>query len=204
MIACPFEIPTFEFNEVLTPRIMKCTLCYPLITSGKLTVPGCVGACPVEALVYGKRRDLLRIARERFHAFPGRYLNHIYGEHEMGGTNWLYLAGVPFRALGMREDLGVVPAPELTSGALAGVPLVAAAWPVLLTGIYAISKRKDKIARQETAQAVARAVAQTQAEAEGKLKKAMTKAEAEKKAAIEREVKKALEEAAKPQSREGE
>jgi hypothetical protein len=122
----------------------------------------------------------------------------------MGGTNWLYLAGVPFRALGMREDLGVVPAPELTSGALATVPLVAAAWPVLLTGIYAISRRKDKIARQETVQAVAWAMAQTQAEAEGKLKKALTKAEAEKKAAIEREVKKALEEAAKPQSREGE
>jgi hypothetical protein len=163
-----------------------------------------VGACPVEALVYGKRRDLLQIARERFHAFPGHYLNHIYGEHEMGGTNWLYISGVPFRTLGMREDLGVVPAPELTSGALAAVPLVAAAWPVLLTGIYTISKRKDKIAQQETAQAVARAVAQAQAEAEDKLKKAMTKVEAEKKAAIEREVKKALAEAAKPQTPEGE
>ena len=34
MIACPFDIPTFEFNEPLTPRIMKCTLCYPQITSG--------------------------------------------------------------------------------------------------------------------------------------------------------------------------
>ena len=29
MIACPFEIPTFEYNEPLTPRIMKCTLCNP-------------------------------------------------------------------------------------------------------------------------------------------------------------------------------
>ena len=163
-----------------------------------------MGACPVEALVYGKRRDLLQIARDRFQAFPGHYLNHIYGEHEMGGTNWLYISGVPFRNLGMREDLGVVPAPELTSGALAAVPLVAAAWPVLLTGIYAISKRKDKIAREETVQAVARAVAQTQKEAEGKLKSAMGKVEADKKAAIEREVKKALAEAAKPETPEGE
>ena len=156
----------------------------------------------MEALVYGKRDDLIKIARERFHNFPGRYLNHIYGEHEMGGTNWLYLSGVPFAALGMREDLGTTPAPELTSGALAAVPIVAAVWPVLLTGIYAINKRKDKISRQEEAQAVGRAVAQAQAEAEAKLGKAMTKAEAEKKAAIEREVKKALEEAAKGQEGE--
>ena len=98
MIACPFEIPTFEYNEPLTPRIMKCTLCNPQITSGKLTVPGCVGACPVEALVYGRRDDLIKIARKRMHDFPGRYLNQIYGEHEMGGTNWLYLSGVPFAA----------------------------------------------------------------------------------------------------------
>ncbi|MCL4502134.1 MAG: 4Fe-4S binding protein [Deltaproteobacteria bacterium] len=204
MIACPFDIPTFEYNEPLTPRIMKCTLCNPLITSGKLTVPGCVGACPVEALVYGKRDDLIHIARKRMNDFPGRYLDHIYGEQEMGGTNWLYLSGVPFSAIGMREDLGTTPAPELTSGALAAVPIVAAVWPVLLTGIYAINRRRDKIARQETAQAVSKAVSQAQAEAEAKLKKAMTKAEAEKKAAIEREVKKALEEAAKGQGQEGE
>jgi hypothetical protein len=183
---------------------MKCTLCHPLITSGKLTVPGCVGACPVEALIYGRREDLIQIARKRLCDFPGRYLNHIYGEHEMGGTNWLYLSGVPFAALGMREDLGTLPAPELTSGALAAVPIVAAVWPVLLTGIYAINKRKNAIAQEETAQAVAKAMAQTQAEAEAKLKKAMTKAEADQKAAIQREVKKALEEAAKGPGQEGE
>ena len=34
MIACPFDIPTFEYDEALTPRIMKCTMCYPQITSG--------------------------------------------------------------------------------------------------------------------------------------------------------------------------
>jgi len=100
--------------------------------------------------------------------------------------------------------LGTLPAPELTSGALAAVPIVAAVWPVLLTGIYAINKRKNAIAQKETAQAVAKAMARTQAEAEAKLKKAMTKAEADQKAAIQREVKKALEEAAKGPGQEGE
>jgi Fe-S-cluster-containing dehydrogenase component len=204
MIACPFDIPTFEYNEPLTPRIMKCTLCQPLITTGKIRVPGCVGACPVEALVYAKRSDLLMIARERLRAFPGRYLNHIYGEHEMGGTNWLYLSGVPFTAIGMREDLGTVPAPELTAGALAAVPVVAGLWPVLLTGIYAVTKRKDKIAREEKVQAVAEAVAKAQEKAEAKLHRALAKAETEKKTTVEREVKKALEEAAKAETQEGE
>ncbi|MCL6621657.1 MAG: 4Fe-4S dicluster domain-containing protein [Syntrophobacterales bacterium] len=200
MIACPFDIPTFEYWDPLAPRIMKCHLCYPHITAGTLRVPGCVGACPTEALVYGRRVDLLREARHRFHLFPGRYLDHIYGEHEMGGTNWLYISGVPFREIGLREDLGVTPAPEFTSGALAAVPIIAAAWPALLLGIYAISQAKDKAARQEKRQALREALAKAQEECQAELAKVKAKAEADKKAAIEREVKKALEEAAKAQA----
>ncbi len=200
MIACPFEIPAYEYDQALTPRVMKCTLCYPRLTEGLL--PGCVADCPTEALTYGKREDLLRIARERIHRFPERYVDHIYGEHEMGGTSWLYLSAVPFREVGMREDLGLTPAPELTAGALSGVPVVVAMWPVLLTGIYAISKRKDKIAGEEKEQAVTAAVEQAKAEAAAKLAEALAKAEEEKKKAIENEVQKALEEAAKPKSEE--
>ena len=196
-------MPTFEYNEPLTPRIMKCTMCYPQIMSGQLMVPGCVGACPTEALIYGQRDHLITAARERIYKYSGRYLDYIYGEHEMGGTSWLYLSGVPFKALGMREDLGVTPSPELTSGALAAVPIVAGLWPVLLTGIYAINKRKDKIAREERLQAVAEAVAKAHAEAEHKLERAKTKAEADKKSAIEKAVKNALEEAAKAETQEG-
>jgi formate dehydrogenase iron-sulfur subunit len=147
MIACPFEIPAYEYNEALTPRIMKCTLCYPRISQGQL--PGCVEACPIEALTFGPRKDLIKAARERIRRYPGRYVNHIYGETEMGGTSWLYLSGVPFSQLGMREDLGTTPAPELTAGALSMVPIVAGLWPVLLMGIYAISKRKEIVFERE-------------------------------------------------------
>jgi formate dehydrogenase iron-sulfur subunit len=147
MIACPFEIPAYEYNEPLTPRVMKCTMCYPRIIQGQL--PGCVEACPMEALTFGKREDLIKIARERIRQYSGRYVDHIYGETEMGGTSWLYISSVPFSQVGMREDLGVTPAPELTSGALSVVPIVAGLWPVLLMGIYAISKRKEIIFQQE-------------------------------------------------------
>jgi formate dehydrogenase iron-sulfur subunit len=104
---------------------------------------------------------------------------------------------VPFKEIGLREDLGVTPAPELTAGALAAVPIVAGLWPVLLTGIYAINKRKEKISDEERKAAVAKAVAEAQGKAKAELDKAMGKAETDKKSAIEREVKKALEEAAK-------
>ncbi|MGB5156690.1 4Fe-4S dicluster domain-containing protein [Desulfobacterium sp. N47] len=147
MIACPFEIPAYEYNKALEPCVMKCTMCYPRIINGQL--PGCVEACPVEALTFGKRDDLLKIARERIRNHPDRYINHIYGETEMGGTNWMYISGVAFSDVGMREDLGVTPAPELTSGALSVVPIVAGLWPVFLMGIYAMTKRKETISRQE-------------------------------------------------------
>lgn len=198
MIACPFEIPTYEYDSALEPRVRKCTLCHSRISKGLL--PGCVESCPTEALSFGKRENLLKIARERIRKHPDQYVDHIYGEKEMGGTSWLYISGVPFRQLGMREDLGTTPAPSLTSGALGAVPIVVGLWPVLLTGIYAISKRKEKIASQELTEAVQSAVKTAKTEAEEKLDQAMEKAKKEKESAIESAVKKALEEAAAAQA----
>lgn len=202
MVACPFNIPTYEYEKTLDPKVMKCTLCYPRIKEGKL--PGCVESCPVEALTFGTREDLLKIARARIAKHPERYVDHIYGEHEMGGTNWLYVTGAPFESIGMREDLGTTSAPQLTAGALGAVPIVVGLWPVLLTGIWAVSKRKDKIARKEQEAAVAAAISETEEKAEAKLTAALEKAAKEKDSAIEREVKKALEEAAKKAEEAGE
>jgi len=81
MVACPFEIPTYEYDQVLTPRIRKCTMCYPLVSKGQL--PGCVEVCPMEALTFGKRQDLINFAKQRIQKYPDRYVDHIYGEHEM-------------------------------------------------------------------------------------------------------------------------
>jgi len=195
LVACPFEIPTYEYNEPLTPRVRKCTMCHDRVKENKL--PGCVESCPTGALKFGKRDDLIKIARKRIEKYPDRYQDHIYGEHEMGGTSWLYLSGIPFKEVGMREDLGIKPAPELTYGALSAVPIVVALWPVLLTGIYAVNKRKDKISKQEKEEAVSSAVEAAVSVADKKLKDALAKANKDKEAAIQREVKKALDEAAK-------
>jgi formate dehydrogenase iron-sulfur subunit len=200
MIACPFEIPAYEYDEPLTPRVRKCTMCAPRLADGLL--PGCVASCPTEALTFGKRDDLLKIARERIRKHPDRYIDHIYGEREMGGTSWLYISDVPFSQIGLREDLGTKPAPELTAGALGAVPMVIGLWPVLLTGIYAVSKRKEKIAAKEQADAVAAAIEETSDAAAKKLATAMEKAEKDKTSAVEKAVKKALEEAEKAREAE--
>ncbi|WP_027178264.1 sulfate respiration complex iron-sulfur protein HmcB [Maridesulfovibrio bastinii] len=193
MVACPFEIPTYEYDEPLTPRVRKCTMCAPRLAEGKL--PGCVEACPKEALTFGTRDELIKIARQRIERYPDRYLDHIYGEHEMGGTSWMYISGDPFSKTGLREDLGTKSAPELTAGPLAAVPMVAGLWPVLLGGIYAVSKRKDKVADEERKDAVDNAIAKASAEAEQTLSEALSKADVANKRKIEVEVKKAVEEA---------
>jgi formate dehydrogenase iron-sulfur subunit len=198
IIACPFNIPAYEYHNAKDPVVVKCTLCHPRISEGLL--PGCVEACPMEALTFGKRKDLLAIARERIRKHPDRYVNHIYGELEMGGTSWLYIAGVPFTDIGLREDLGTTPAPKFTSGALGAVPMVVGLWPVLLTGLYAINRRREIVAQRNLEESVARAIADTEDAARKKLAAAAEKAQKDKTAAVERAVQKALEEAAKVKS----
>ena len=90
MVACPFQIPTFEFDKAIQPEIRKCDFCYTRTKENKL--PACVEICPVEALTYGPRAFLIKEGRERIARNPGRYTNYIYGEKEVGGTSWLYLS----------------------------------------------------------------------------------------------------------------
>jgi len=200
IIACPFNVPAFEYGKVLEPEVIKCTMCHPRLLEGKL--PGCVEACPQEALTFGKRNDLITIARERIRKFPDRYIDHIYGEQEVGGTNWLYITDTPFEELGLRTDLGVKPAPELTSGALSLVPVIVGVWPALLGGIYLMSQQKEKNAAREREKAVRTAVDATQATAKEAMKQAGERADRDKEKAVELAVKKALEATANKKGKE--
>ena len=97
MVACPFDRLAYEFQSALTPRVRKCEMCQHRTARGRL--PACVKVCPVEALNYGRRDDLLRIAHERIVKHPDKYVDHVYGEHEGGGTSWLYISPRPFEEL---------------------------------------------------------------------------------------------------------
>ena len=148
MVACPFGIPTYEYSNAFTPKIEKCTMCHERFAEeGKK--PACADACPEEAITFGKRADLIALAREKIQRHPDRYVDHIYGEHEAGGTCWLYISPVPFEQLGFPTDIGTTPLPELTEGDLTTtVPLVLAAWPMLLMGTYAFNHKRNERDRQ--------------------------------------------------------
>jgi len=94
MVACPFQIPAYEYEEPLHPRVMKCTFCYDRIHDDKK--PACVESCPVEALTFGKRGDLIKLAHLKIKSNPDNYFDHVYGEKEIGGTSWMYLASNEF------------------------------------------------------------------------------------------------------------
>jgi len=99
MVACPFQIPTYEYDVALDPRVMKCTFCFEkTVQAGGR--PACVSICPEGCLIYGSRADLIDYARRRMEREPERYHQHIFGEHEAGGTSWLYLAAAPLTTLG--------------------------------------------------------------------------------------------------------
>lgn len=141
MVACPYDIPAYEYFNAFDPEIRKCTMCYDLIKVGK--IPACANICPKEAITFGKRSDLITLARDKIRKYPDRYNSHIYGEHETGGTSWLYLAGTDFSNIGFNTNLGTKPYPELTRGFLSSVPLVLTIWPVLLTGFYKFTQRSN-------------------------------------------------------------
>ena len=145
MNACPFNVLSFEFDDPFHPAIQKCILCYSrIIKSGG--VPACASACPVQANIFGKRSDLLQIARTRINNTPDRYVNQIYGENEAGGTGWLYLSAVPSEKIGSPTNLGTQPYPEFTRDWLLGVPVVLIGWPALLVGLNELSKRRERLA----------------------------------------------------------
>jgi len=143
MVACPFQIPTFEYDKAIQPNINKCDFCYERARDGLL--PACVEICPVEALIYGKRRDLIEIADKRVKLYPDRYIDKIYGFTEVGGTSWMYLANTEFEKFEFPK-LSDSPAPGVSESIQAGifayfVPPIALY--ALLGGIMWITKNKE-------------------------------------------------------------
>ena len=100
-VACPFHVPKFEWED-FNPEIVKCQFCYHRLQVGQQ--PGCTTACPTGAVIFGKRDALLARAKDRIAEQPGKYFeNRVYGEHDAGGTQVLYLSHVDFRKIGLPD-----------------------------------------------------------------------------------------------------
>jgi Fe-S-cluster-containing dehydrogenase component len=153
MAACPFDIPAYQYYNAFTPQVTKCTFCFDRITK-EGGVPACVGICPVEAMTFGRRADLADLAHKKIADNPGKYVNHVYGEHEVGGTAWMYLSAVPFNLIGFRTDLGTTAVPTLGKPFLSLVAPVFITIPALCMGFYSFKQRRDRLAEEDIRKAL--------------------------------------------------
>lgn len=139
MMACPFGIPKIEWDKPI-PLIRKCTFCADRQEEG--LEPACAAACPTGALLFGDRAALITEAQARIQEHPGEYVNHIYGENELGGTSWMYISPISFEELGF-PALGEETVTGLSETvAMFGTPAVALGVALFLSSIYYRSKSR--------------------------------------------------------------
>ncbi len=155
MNACPFGVPHFDYNKGLLEGafIDKCTMCPQRIDIGQ--EPACVATCPTDALVFGERSDLIAEAHRRIQAHPARYIDHVYGEAENGGTSYLILSHVPFRELGLPE-LPLRPVKQVSEAEMALTIPVGLGWGAVLTaaavGVHLYNQKKKNAPEKPSAQ----------------------------------------------------
>jgi formate dehydrogenase iron-sulfur subunit len=171
---CPFGVPVLELRDS-GPFVWKCTFCQDRVSDPVIPdvlneglgtpdvldeskkarhlaarrTPACVAACPTGALEHGDRDALLAEAHRRLQQHPGRYVNHIYGEKEAGGTAWMYLAAVPFDQLGLPTQFEKRPDQQsegTAKGAMAPHLLGVGAFA---SGLAWYTRRRDRVAASE-------------------------------------------------------
>ena len=148
MLACPFSITRYEWSSP-TPRVRKCLLCHQKISSGELDQPACTAACPTGATIFGEREALLEEARRRIREHPERYIDHIWGEHEIGGTSVLYISDVDLHEAGWPRELGYEARPVLARNVLHTVPYTFVGVAAAMYGVHWTFERRQKVAAIE-------------------------------------------------------
>lgn len=162
---CPWEIPQRQSGVGIYLNIMpgfmgngvmyKCDLCFDRLKEGKL--PGCVEACPREALLVGTKNAIEKVAFERARRMKG----YIYGKEQNGGTSTIYVSPVSFEEINktMTRQAGQPDMKTDVTRRMAGTdPLGKAVLAAPVLGIAAVgfagawnwfSRRKDRVKNEE-------------------------------------------------------
>jgi len=100
---CPWKIPQRQSGVGLYLKIApayggngvmyKCHRCYERLEKGE--IPACIEVCPENVQTIGPQDQIVAQAHARAEEING----YIYGEHENGGTNTIYVSPVPFEEL---------------------------------------------------------------------------------------------------------
>ena len=102
-----------------------------------------MAGCPSGALKFGTRQDMLAEAHARIQANRDRYIDHVYGEAEAGGTARLYLSDVAFEEIGL-PVLDDMPVPHYAEQVMTKTPVVAAGVALFSTAAYALLTRRER------------------------------------------------------------
>ncbi len=133
--SCPFGIPKYEYEDAFG-QIQKCQFCAHLQAKG--VIPACCDVCPTGASLFGTVEDLkqesqrrLQMQTDQEYEFPrgklgggrpghiakaSRYLKHVYGEKELGGTQVMYMSAVSFDKLGLPTNVPDFGYPTISEG----------------------------------------------------------------------------------------
>ena len=142
MMSCPYGIPRYDW-DLQVPYIRKCILCADYIADGKQ--PACTEACPTQATIFGERDELLKEAHRRIKDNPDKYINKVWGEREIGGSQVLYISDVDLSFLTYGRPLGDMPVPERTSAAMHAVPYAFVGMASVMTGLGWVIGRRNKL-----------------------------------------------------------
>ena len=113
---CPWDIPQRQTGVGLYLKLMpafagngvmyKCDRCFDRLAEGG--VPACIDECPEEVQMIGPKADIVARAHELARSFANGDDENafIYGEHENGGTNTIYVSPVPVALLAQAVETG--------------------------------------------------------------------------------------------------
>lgn len=146
MMSCPYGIPRYDWDQPV-PYVRKCTMCYERVRQGGQ--PACTEACPTQATIFGERDELIKIAHDRISGEPAKYVQTVYGEHEIGGTSVLYISDIDLGFLSYTSHLGQKSLPKMTAPAMKAVPFAFVGMGAAMYGLNWIIGRRIKLQNQK-------------------------------------------------------
>ncbi len=114
---CPFDIPRYKPE---TKKVYKCNMCVDRVDAG--LEPACVKTCPTNAISWGSKEDMVKLAESKIDRLQERGYEHatVYDPAGVGGVHMMYVVphGDRMPDYDLPEDPTASPGPLQVMGAV--------------------------------------------------------------------------------------